>query len=190
MANTDRAAGFKVVGTHSGASINHSLRRAFIPATDGTAVAIGDLVKTAGSADADGVPTVAKCGVGDYVRGVVVGIEPDPDNLSAIYRVASTARYVLINEDPLVELEVQEDSVGGALAATNIGQNADLIDAGVDTTRGTSGMELDSSTAATTNTLALRIVGIVQRPDNEIGANAKVRVMINLHEFRTQTTGT
>jgi hypothetical protein len=148
------------------------------------------LVLSAGSADTDGeVPTVVKATAGDAIRGVIVGFEPDPDGLSSIYRAASTNRYCWVNEDPNILLACQEDSVGGALAATDVGNNIDLTDAGVDTTRGTSGMELDSSTAATTNTLSLRLEKIVPRPDNALGTNAEWIVSVNLHEFRNVITG-
>jgi len=52
-----------------------------------------------------------------------------------------------------------------------------------------SGMELDSNTADTTNTLSLKIVGFSPKVDNEVGvANAKVQVRINLHAL-DYTTG-
>jgi len=55
------------------------------------------------------------------------------------------------------------------------------------TATGYSGFQLDTSTKATTNTLQLRILGFVQRANNEIGANAKVLVGINLHQSRNTT---
>mgnify|MGYP000311167172 CR=1 FL=1 len=63
-----------------------------------------------------------------------------------------------------------------------------MINANGSTITGLSGAQLDTSTKATTNTLNLRIHGFVQRADNEIGANAKVLVSINLHPF-ANTTG-
>lgn len=195
MANADRVSGFNPVGTISGAEYTAAIRKFYIPASDGTAVAVGDVVKTAGSADSKGVPSVAKAAAGNYVIGVVVAVEVGPSapnsvpNLDRTYRPASTEAYVYVNTDPELLCEIQEDSVGGALAATSVGLNIEIIDAGVDTTAQSSGMEIDSSTAATTATLMCRLHELVQRPDNEIGTNAKWLVSFNLHELRTQTTG-
>jgi hypothetical protein len=117
---------------------------------------------------------------------VVVGIANDPavpasnDMLEAGYRAASTEGYVLVCDDPDVLYEIQEDSDTSTLAKTSIGLNADLIAAAGSTYTRRSGFMLDSSTAATTATLQLRIIELAQRPDNEIGTNAKWLVAINL----------
>lgn len=183
MANVDIPNGLRPVKHLDGSPYNGAANRYFIPATDTTTVFVGDAVKSAGSADADGVPTVAQAIAGDTLRGVVVGVEPETAD-STIYRAASTGRYVYVADAPDLVFEVQEDSVGGALSAASVGLNADLIVGAGSTAAGRSAMELDSSTAAAT-TAQLRILGFVQRPDNEIGANAKVLVMINEHELKS-----
>ena len=78
--------------------------------------------------------------------------------------------------------EIQEDSVVATLAATNVGQNADIVVGAGSTVSGLSGMELDSDSAVAT-TAQLRIHSLERRPDNEIGANANWLVIINEHEF-------
>jgi hypothetical protein len=50
-----------------------------------------------------------------------------------------------------------------------------------------SGVELDSSTAATTATLQVKIIRLDQRPDNEIGTNADWIVKINNHQHGSHT---
>jgi hypothetical protein len=162
----------------------------FVPASDGTAMGAGDLVKLAGSASTDGYATVAQAAAGNPAIGVVVGFVNDYTNLNnpGSYRAASTARYVLVCDSPDVVYEVQEDAVGGALAVADIGLNADSIVAAASSTTGQSGMQLDTSTKATTATLQLKILGFVNRPDNEIGsANAKVWVTINNHQLASGT---
>lgn len=186
MANSDRPAGLRPVMHGNGAPYNGAANLYYIPSTDGTAVFIGDAVKSAGSADASGVATVAQCAAGDAILGVVVGFRPDPTNLGLQYRTASTNRYVYVADAPDLIFEIQEDSVGGALAATDIGNNVDIVVGSGSTTSGLSGMEADTSTKNTTSQ-QLRIVGLVQRPDNEIGTNAKILVMINEHERKTTT---
>ena len=183
MANVDRVNGLRPVKHLNGAPFNGMVNRYYVPATDSTAIFVGDAVKSGGSADARGVPDVAQAAAGDTIRGIVVGIEPVTDE-SLNFRAASTEAYVLVADAPDLVFEIQEDSVGAALAVTNVGQNADLIVAAGDTTVGKSGMELDSSTAVGT-TAQLRILGLVQREDNEIGDNAKWLVMINEHELKS-----
>lgn len=182
MANSNAPMGLTPVRNANGSAYNAQLTRYFVPASDGTALFIGDPVIIAGSADADGVPTATRAtaaGAG-RITGVVVGFEPSPTIVANGYRLASTAEYILVETGPDVVYEIQEDAVGGALAATSVGLNADLIAASGSTVTHRSGFQLDSSTAATTATLQLRILRFVVRPDNEIGANAKVLVRINL----------
>lgn len=184
MPNSDTIYGLRPVRHLTGCDFKAN--RYFIPATDGTAVFIGDAVKLAGSADTDGVPTVAQAAAGDTIVGVVVGFEVDPDNLTRKHRAASTARYALVVDDPQVIFEIQEDSVGGALAAEDIGNNADIVVGTGNSATGLSGMELDSSTKVTT-TAQLRILRVVPRENNAIGANAKIEVLINEHQFKATT---
>jgi hypothetical protein len=196
MANVDRVAGFIPVGTTSGSDYKASIVKCYVPSSDDTAIAVGDAVKLAGSSDAAGTsPTVTAASAGDYVYGIVDSVENAPsaanvaNDLTKTYRPASTAQYIYVITDPDLVCEIQEDSVGGALAATSVGLNADFIAGGVDTAAQTSGMELDSNTADTTASLGLQILGLVDRPDNAIGTNAKWRVRFNLHALRNGTTG-
>lgn len=184
MANVDNPRGLTPTRMLSGAPYNGAVNRYYIPATDATATFIGDAVKLAGSADADGVPTIAQAAAGDTLVGVIVGFEPDRDDLSLQYRPASTARYALVADSPDVVFEIQEDSVGGALAAADVGLNADLVVAAGDTDTGRSAMELDSSTKVST-TAQIRVLRLIPRVDNEIGANAKWEVLINEHQYKT-----
>lgn len=186
MANSDTLFGARLIGHLSGSPINAQIRRYSVPASDGTALFVGDFVKSNGTADTDGTPQVIQAAAGNTVRGVVVGFEPLATNLNLTYRTASTQRYVLVCDDPHALFEIQEDSVGGDLAATAVGGNADITVGSGSTTSGLSGMELDSSTAATT-AATLRIHGLVQRADNEIGTNAKWIVQIVEHELITST---
>jgi len=147
---------------------------------------MGDFVKSGGTTDANGVPTIAQAAAGDALRGVVVGIVPDTAD-STIYRVASTARYLLVADDPDLIFEIQEDAVGAATALVDIGENADITVAAGNTSTGTSGMQLDSSDHKTA-TAQLRMLGFVQSPTNEPGvANAKLLVRINEHELASTT---
>lgn len=187
MANSNAPSGLKPVRHRNGAPYSGGGNLYYVPATDNTAIFIGDAVKSAGSSDAvTGVPTVAQVAAGDTIRGVVVGVIPDTAQ-STIYRAASAGRYLLVCDDPDIEFEIQEDAVGGALALDSVGLNADLVVGSGSTFTGRSGMQLDTSDVKTA-TAQLRILGFVQRVDNEFAsANAKVRVMINEHELKSTT---
>jgi hypothetical protein len=188
MANSNIATGLTPRRYRNGAPFVGPLRKYYVPASDSTALFIGDPVIIAGTGDDRGVPAVTRATAASAGRitGVVVGIANDPavpasnDMLEAGYRAASTEGYVLVCDDPDVLYEIQEDSDTSTLAKTSIGLNADLIAAAGSTYTRRSGFMLDSSTAATTATLQLRIIELAQRPDNEIGTNAKWLVAINL----------
>lgn len=181
MANADSAFGFRPVGANGG-GYRGRVTEYYVPASDGTALFTGDPVIIAGSGDAAGVPSITRATAGSAgrVTGVVVGFRPSATIRANGYRVASTAEYVLVADDPQLTCECQDDSVGGALAVTDIGLNADMIAAAGSTANKLSGFMLDTSTKATTATLQLRILGIVQRADVEIGATTKVLVRFNL----------
>jgi len=194
MANANTPFGLRPVRHRNGAPYNGAATRYYVPASDGTALYLGDPVIIAGSADTNGVASVTRATAagGAYLLGPVIAVEPaDGSNSggrdSTTYRVASTERYVWVADDPALVFEIQEDAVGGALAATNVGQNVDLISGSGSTVTGLSAFQADSSTAATTNTLQLRILGFSQKTGNEIGANAKIEVAINMHTLRNLT---
>jgi hypothetical protein len=71
-----------------------------------------------------------------------------------------------------------------------MGLNASIIVAGGSTVTALSGVELDSTTEATTAGLELKILRAVNRHDNDITlANGKMEVMINLHRLSQGTVG-
>jgi hypothetical protein len=190
MANANAPTGLVPMCYRSGAPYNGAFNSYTVPASDGTALFIGDPVIVAGTSDALGQPTITRATAagGAYITGVVVGFEPNRGDLTAIHRAASTLRTVYVADDPAILYEIQEDAVGGALAVTSVGQNADLIAGTGSTVTGKSAFQLDTSTAATTNTLQLRIERFAPREENEVGvANAKVWVSINLHQSRNLT---
>lgn len=186
MANTNVAFGLKPVRMADGSPYNAALDMYYVPSSDGTALYEGDPVILAGSADAAGVASVTRAAASAAITGVVVGFA-DATSMTAGYRAASTAAYVLVCHGQDVLFEIQEDAVGGAIAAADIGLNADIIVAAGSSYSKASGVMLDTSTKATTITLPLRIRGLAQRPDNDMSANAKVLVTLN---NTTETPGT
>ena len=190
MANNDNPRGLTLARAQGASAHTGGVNRYYIPATDGTATYVGGVVKLAGSADADGTPSVTgNVSAGDTVVGVVVGTEPVTRE-STTYREASVGRYVFVADDPNEVFEIQEDSDTATLTADSVGLNASLVNlTSGSTVTGRSTMELDSNTAATTSTLDVSILRLVPRVDNEIGTNAKWLVRLNNHQMINATTG-
>lgn len=197
MANTSRIRGLKYLGKTSGSPGNVQVNMYLCPSADGTAVFVGDLVKSGGTAgaagvivngqDCEGMPTIAQGTAGAAARGVVVGFLPKQTDLSVLHREASTNRIALVVDDPDALFEIEANSTG--LVAADVGANANISVGSGSTTTGQSGNVLDEATVATTSTLNLKIMGLVKRPDNAIGASDKVVVKINNHELSTGVTG-
>lgn len=190
MANTDNAKGFRYVNSRG--TNTSPVKRYYLPSGDSTATFVGDAVKLAGSADGQGVPTIAQAAANDKVVGVVVGFDQirgvsNADfNDRRTHRPASVAMYAFVIDDPEAIFAIQADDDSATLAAADIGLNADFIVGSGSTVTGYSGMELDTDSKATTSTLGLRIEGLVQRPDNEkFVANQEVLVSFNKHAYKT-----
>lgn len=197
MANANRPSGFSPVQYLNGSPWNGQARIYSIAAAYTTALYIGDPVKSSGTADANGVPGIVLGATTGALRGVIVGLGSaegliaNPKNLDITYRPAAaqaTDWYAMVVDDPDVLFEVQENANGTALAATEIGLNTISVSG---TGSGfVSGWRLASATDATpdtTDTLQLRLMGLVRRQQNAFGAYAKHLVKINVHELGTGT---
>jgi hypothetical protein len=194
MANVDKPSGLKPVKHLNGNPWNGKYNIYSIASGNGTATFVGDLVTMDGTADATGKYPGVKQTVADddTIVGVAIGFgtTPDlianPDSLVTRHRPASVLRYVAVVDDPTVIFEIQEDSVVSALTITEVGCNADVVVGSGNTTSGISAMELDSDNAAA-DAADLRIMRVVDRPDNELGNHCKWEVMINTHIYKTTT---
>lgn len=199
MANANTPMGLSPKEYLDGSSWNGATHLYCILQADGSAYAIGDPVTLGGSGDDNGIPNVvlATAGTGNAITGVVVsagglkngGFMADPTNLNTTVIPATKTKnyYVMVCDDPNVLFEVQEDSVGNNLAKTDLGNNFNLVSG---TNSGyMSGWMLDSSTAATTATLQLKLVRLAQRSDNAIGQYGKWLVKINNHSYGAGVAG-
>jgi hypothetical protein len=194
MANVDKVVGFRPYRYANGASYNGAANRYVIPASDGQATMVGDLVTlhTTGD-DATGLRCVTRTATNSTnCVGVVVGFEVDPASLNTPqFRAASTRRIVLVADDPDMLLVGQEDGDTDPLESTDIGQNVNIVVTAGSTVTGASGMEIDSDTHNTTVTLPLKLMEFVATPDNEnvlsTGGQAFSRwaVKINTHPYRS-----
>lgn len=193
MANTSRINGFRLVKQLSGVDIQ--INQYYVPASDGTALYIGDPVKLAGDADpTNGMsPTITRAAAGDQIVGVVVGFAFDPTNLNVSNqaRLASTARYAYVCDDPYAVYEVETSN--GTLTSVDIGLNINHAVGTPNATTANSGATVDAGTKATTATLTFKLIGFSSRVDNDdTAASSKVYVKCNNHVYNsgTGTTGT
>jgi len=198
MANTSKINGFRPVKHVNGAPYSGQAEIFATATGDATALFVGDPVVLSGTADANGIATVARAAAGAAVLGVVVGIVPakmDPVGGSMStgstsldtpqYRVASTATYVLVCTDPSVVYEVELTTGGSAYTylVADVGLNMDAAYATGSTSTGVSACSLDASTKATTATLQFKLLGASRKPDNEhvTGTSTAVKVLAKIN---------
>ena len=199
MANSDRACGLKPVKYMNGSPWNGKVTMYYTAGT--TAIYKGTPVKHSGTASTDGTTpgcAIIASGKGQMV-GVAVGfsnsknIALDVTDLNRTYAAASTTGYVAVVDDPDVLFEIQEDNGASAyIEVADVGQFFPIAthSAG-STTTGYSTAELDSDgNTATAASGAVQLVGLVDRPDNEMGssaAHAKWLVRMVTHPYNAAT---
>jgi hypothetical protein len=161
-------------------------------AADATALFVGDPVKISGTASTiNGIttPDVIRAATGDVVCGVVVGINPVSRD-TPLFGAASTAYQVFVDDDPNSLFEIQDVNSGTPLTVNDVGLNANFLAAAGNTFTGTSGFTLDNTTEATTNTLDLKLVSLVNRVDiNNADTPLRFLVRINRHLHANQVAG-
>ena len=107
--------------------------------------------------------------------------------LGVAMNYATAGQDVMVADDPNQLFEVESDE---ATAAADVGLNADLALGTASTTYKMSRAYLDGSTAATTATLAAKILDVVRYPNNTAGVdNVNVIIKLNNH-FLGSHTGT
>ncbi len=200
MANANTPRGLSPVGTITGAAYNEQGRLYAIANDASNTYAIGDVVKVAGSSDANGVPYVTKAATTDTPVGVIVGIRvSDPGvslvgttlALNTIYLpLSSGLRYVFVVDDPNVIFQVTGDATG--VAITDVFKNAGLTITANQTTLAQSA-PLSNTVLAASSFLAigssgslalpLQIIGLAQAVNNAPGAYAQALVKWNKHQF-------
>lgn len=198
MSQFSRLSGFRPTKSLT-ASWNGQSNTYFVPSTDATVIMVGDLVKLAGDGRSPtGVPTVTRAVAGDPIVGVVVGVPlsgqgdvngvPDVSNLNVFnFRRANTNAYVMVVDDPQVNLVGQLSTVAGFTTA-DFGLNVNYRATAGNATTGTSGFDVDIATKATTATLPLKIVGMQYKMDNAItDPFVEVLLKINNHQYGSGT---
>jgi hypothetical protein len=199
MANADRPSGLSPLEYLNGSPWSGLGRPYVVLAAVTNALFVGDPVALTGSGDSTGLASVDLCAAGSTAVGAIMAIGTNPNgpyiNANDLTKVSrpsgaqSVNYYAWVCDDPNVIFEIQEDSDGGALTIASAGLNANWINATPATGVNVSATELDSSSVNTTATLNLKLLGLVRRANNAIGAQAKWRCLINNHAFRTGVAG-
>lgn len=187
--NPNTPNGFRPVGTLSGSPWQDSVR-AFTLDAGHSAMYVGDLVKMTTDGYLD---TFAASNIN--LMGAVVGVQVNRGLNAATehpgYMPANIAGVVYVATAPDIIWEAQEDGDTTPLVLADVGQNVEIIDSGGSTTTGLSGMQIDSSTKNTTNTLPFRLIGLIDRSNNQLAsvdstkANARWNVVAINHTYRT-----
>jgi hypothetical protein len=199
MPNTSKIRGFLPVKHSTGAPYNGQANIYAVAASDATALFVGDPVVLAGDAAVNGVATVTKAGATGAVLGVIVGIvNPKQDPVSGSmtagsisldtpqYRPASTFSYVLVADAADLIYEVEQCTGSNAaytFLTADVGLNTGITTVAGSTSTGVSGAALDMSSKATTANLPWKLLGAVQRVDNEVisGTSTSVKVLVKIN---------
>jgi len=195
MANVDNPCGLVPVGHLYGAPINGGVRRCYVHASYGTALYVGDPVDLQTETDYQDPlgkhlsVMIATQGDGNFICGVIVGVEARPANLTQQYLPASTGGYVYVNIDPNVIYKVQ-DNAGATPDKTWPGSNMCLASGTGSTVTGKSVWEIAGATSPAENdSYQVMVLGLDDREDNELATHADWLVLINTHRFaRTSTS--
>jgi hypothetical protein len=191
MANSNIAFGLRPINDN-GTPWSGQGRMVAFPTSQAGNIFLGDPIVPLGGTDANGVPLVgiATAGATHDILGGFVGVCNGPAGSGftltrdlPVYRPASIANYGFVCDDPNQLYVIQEDSVGGAIAAATGGfANGNLVAGSGSTATGFSGWQLQSSSvAASANpTYQVKLLGLMRGPDNVLGVNAKWVVRINL----------
>lgn len=198
MANTSAPSGLTPVNHLLGLNWTARGKVYYIAASDGVAYAAGDPVVLAGSASSLGVPsiTLATAGTGNPITGVFMGaglveggpyLDPTNLNTTVIASTHTSAYFAYVIDDPYVVFEIQEAADGSALAATDVGSNANLKSGA--NNGYVSGWLVSEVGLATTSTLQVQLLGLARRSNNVFGASAKWLVRINNHSYNAGVAG-
>ena len=193
MANETTKMGLIPVRKIGGAPFTGGQQRYRLASGATTAIFQGDLVTqlTAGTIGRHAASGTVP------ILGVFNGVSyTDPTTGEQVFKnhypgsIAASDIVANVIDDPMVQFTIQSDE---AFPVTDLFGNFDIVDSSPvgDTKSGTSNMQLDTSTGATTATLPLKAIDISQDPENSdtssVGTN--VIVVIQNHVMGAKSAG-
>ena len=179
MANLDAPSGARPFRHLSGGMIRASEYK--IASGTSSNIFTGDFVKLL----ATGYIDVASAG--NRILGVFAGVKYTASDGEVVYKkyfptgtttLASADVTAYVYDDPNITYRIQS---AGSADFTDIGNLADHVAGSGSTTTGQSGHEVSGTTG--TGTAGLRILRLIDDPDNSAGTNGELEVAIYEHEL-------
>tara|TARA_Y100001973_G_C5176754_1_gene322441 strand:+ start:600 stop:1187 length:588 start_codon:yes stop_codon:yes gene_type:complete len=193
MANSATPMGARPVSSLVSCAYNQKITHYKIKNNFGTSIFYGDFVKWAddnpnttiqkdtGTTSLTPIGVFLGCAYTDPTTGQFTTNQFYPASTAADDIVAYVA------SDPFVVMQMQSDET---LGQDDLGKNVAVVQTAGSTSIGTSRNAIDGSTAATTNTLPLKIIDFVDGPDSAIDDSfTDVLVMFNVGHQLLNTTG-
>lgn len=187
MANTDAPNGFTPLRHLTGGVVRP--QEYLIANAYNANLASGDLVALA----SDG--TINRATAGGVALGVFYGAEYIENSTGDVKFVkvwnngtavkANTSVKAYVYDDPNITYKVQGN---GTFAAANVGETCNVTLGTFNSTFGYSTDEADLATLGT-GAQVLKILRLIDEPNNAVGANAKLEVIINNSNYGTRTAG-
>jgi len=193
MASSATPMGARPVSSLVSCAYNAKITHYKIKNAYGTSIFYGDFVKWAddnpnttiqkdtGTTTLTPIGVFLGCAYTDPTTGQFTTNQYFPASIAADDIVAYVAT------DPFVLMQMQSDET---LTQDDLGKNCAIVQTAGSTAIGTSKNAVDGSTAATTNTLPLKVVDFIDGPDSEVGDSyTDVLVMFNVGHQLLNTTG-
>ena len=193
MASSATPMGARPVSSLVSCAYNAKITHYKIKNAYGTSIFYGDFVKWAddnpnttiqkdtGTTSLTPIGVFLGCAYTDPTTGQFTTNQYFPASIAADDIVAYVA------SDPFVVMQMQSDET---LGQDDLGKNVAVVQSAGSTNIGTSRNAIDGSTAATTNTLPLKIIDFVDGPDSAVGDSyTDVLVMFNVGHQLLNTTG-
>ena len=170
--------GFKQANTDSQGDVTGKQKTFAVLAATTEVIVPGDLVRIAGTANAEGIADVEIAPTSTASTGVVMSIDPtfEGEALSTTHHASGTLGTIKVNIDPNATYEV--DVANGPLLITEVGLNAPAVVTEATASGGLfpSVMQVNRTGAATTATLPLHIVALKEDSAGVLGNVAIVRL--------------
>lgn len=185
MSATAKPYGFRPINLLGGQANSGSFRLYKIASGYATGIFYGDLVELVASAGtiqkSTGTTAITPVGVFmgvEYMSATQGLLQRNQWTASTTVPTGTTA-WAYVVDDPDMLFEIQGSAT---LGQNSIGTNAAVVQGAGSTATGVSGVTLNSATIATTNTLPVRIVDYVRRPNSVLGdAFPDMIVRLNTH---------
>jgi len=109
--------------------------------------------------------------------------------VSLDYGAASVQQDHIVFCTPDAVFECQDDGTGSGIIASTIGQNANLVLTAGNAQTKVSKHQIAASTIATTSTLDVKLLRLLNVPTNSYGVNAVAEIAFNKHRYGQGVAG-